>query len=81
MSMTVKEIVKQYLTEHDYDGVCCEYCGCGIEDLADFCEGRCSDCEPAYRITLTEELKPILDPEGEFDVGDDIFMTEKPEKR
>jgi len=32
--MTVEEIIKEYLTTNGYDGLCCEDCGCGIDDLA-----------------------------------------------
>lgn len=46
--MTIKEIIRNYLKEHGYDGlvlVDCE-CGCPIDDLF-VCENPHADCEPA----------------------------------
>lgn len=49
--MTVKEIIKEYLTKNGFDGLCSpeHECGCNIEDLV-CCYGYCLDCEPAYEI-------------------------------
>lgn len=47
--MIVRDIVREYLTAHGYDGLCnidCE-CGCGRGDLAPCC-AYWGDCEPAY---------------------------------
>jgi len=46
--MTVEEIIKEYLTTNGYDGLCCEDCGCGIDDLAP-CGDMRLDCVPAYK--------------------------------
>lgn len=31
--MLIKEIVKEWLNQHDYDGLFNDYCGCEISDL------------------------------------------------
>lgn len=53
----VKEIVKQYLIKHGYDGLCRDYCGCELDDLMP-CEEISPGCIPGYRHT---------DPDGEVD--------------
>jgi len=47
--MTAKDILTQWLTEHGYDGLCGDECGCAIEDLG-VCEGSCLDCVPGYKV-------------------------------
>lgn len=46
--MTVLEIVKQYLQEHGYDGLCSDVCGCAIDDLAP-CGEMTESCCAAYK--------------------------------
>jgi len=54
--MTVKEIVQTWLTEHGYDGLCCEDCGCGGDIFMDCCSEGIDDCQPAYRhVAQTQE--------------------------
>lgn len=47
--MTVREIVKEYLREHGFNGLCSEdgECGCGIDDL--FPCGDVSGCTAVHR--------------------------------
>jgi hypothetical protein len=45
--MTCKEIIKKYLADNGFDGLCGDGCGCPIGDLMP-CEGPCGDCVPAY---------------------------------
>ena len=52
--MTVIEIVKQYLKENGYDGLCNEDCGCVIDDLAP-CEEMSEQCEAGYKHTVNTE--------------------------
>jgi len=52
----VKEIVRQYLIEHGYDGLYSD-CGCSLEDLM-CCEMPGTDCKPGYKVD---------DPTGEFE--------------
>ena len=44
----VRGIVREYLEEHGYDGLCTEECGCGLEDLFP-CDSPYGDCVPAYK--------------------------------
>lgn len=48
--MTVYDIVKQYLQDNGYDGLCNKdhECGCWIDDLL-CCDEIGMNCEPAYR--------------------------------
>lgn len=70
--ITVKEIVKAYLKEHGYDGLCGDECGCGIEDLAPcderWGEGHWGDCTAAHSRILREDEE--IDGYGP---GDTIF--------
>ena len=55
--MTAKEIMKNWLQEHYYDGLCHvpTECGCGLDDLIGPCEGMQEDCQPAHKITDDQE--------------------------
>ncbi|MDR1911661.1 MAG: hypothetical protein LBQ52_04865 [Helicobacteraceae bacterium] len=58
--MTIKEIVKEWLTKNEYDGLCCleweENCGCGIDDLMS-CDGFDKDfCLPAYKHETDDDI-------------------------
>lgn len=47
--MDCREIIKKYLRDNGYDGLCnpdCS-CGCGIDDMAPCCD-NIFDCVPAY---------------------------------
>jgi len=48
--MNVKEIVREYLRTHGFDGLCCPDAGCAclIDDLEP-CSEMGSQCEPGYR--------------------------------
>ena len=70
--MTVKELVKEHLEKNGYDGLCCECCGCGLNDFmtcASFAfEGVPACCTPAYKhLVKNGELNDI------------VYSTEKPE--
>jgi len=54
-SKTVLDIIKSYLRDNGFDGLCepDTECGCGLDDLAP-CDGIIQDCIPAYRITLRD---------------------------
>lgn len=65
----VQAIIKAWLKEHGYDGLCepITECGCGVDDLAPCaggvygCQGVPKDCQPARKI----EVKP----------GEWLYMT------
>jgi hypothetical protein len=67
--MTVKEIVKAYLVEHGFDGLCISDCGCAIDNLFPCIDGG-SGCAPGYRVPA--------DP-NDFDV-DFLIVEDKPGK-
>lgn len=43
--MNIKEIVRQYLVQHTYDGLYNDECWCTINDLMS-CDGCKDDCMP-----------------------------------
>jgi len=63
--VNVREIVTEWLSEHDYDGLWCPNdaeCGCFLDDLAPCSDESCLWCEPGVR-------KPDPDNEGEWICG------------
>jgi hypothetical protein len=48
--MNVLEIIEQWLSEHGYDGLCGEECGCEIGDLAPCCCEGLGNCIPGHKI-------------------------------
>ncbi len=55
--MTVLEIVRKYLEENGYDGLCNPEleCGCGLSDLAP-CGELGLDCVPAHAAESPDDL-------------------------
>jgi hypothetical protein len=47
--MNVKEIVKKYLGDNGYGGLCNDYCGCTKENLILCCSEGIENCEPGYK--------------------------------
>jgi hypothetical protein len=67
--MTVKDIILAHLRKVGADGLCCDGCGCSIDDLAPCCEYAADvmTCEPARKAVATES--------GEcWEIGDEIFV-------
>jgi hypothetical protein len=62
--MNVRVIVKKFLEENGYDGLCNDdLCGCKLDDLFP-CDCCGLDCEPGYEVevkNLTQEQKHHLD--------------------
>lgn len=52
--LTVADILKEWLKENGYDGLCNTECGCSIEDFAPCNLSEILDCIPAYS-SLTHE--------------------------
>jgi len=72
--MTVKEILKHWLEQNGYDGLCSEECGCELSDLCPCCLGEnILSCEPGYKVPCPEDCgdhdwhiapdKPVAPPE------------------
>lgn len=52
--MTVKEIIRAYLIDNDYDGLWTDDCGCFLDDLFPCdCEGI-ERCQAGYKCKLLE---------------------------
>lgn len=50
MRMTVKEILKEWLLSHGYEGLCGDQCGCDIDDLI-LCDGTTiENCIPGHKV-------------------------------
>jgi len=47
--MDCRDIIREYIMQSDYDGLCNldVECGCGLDDFMP-CGEDCMDCEPAY---------------------------------
>ena len=67
--MNVREIIITHLRAVGADGLCCDGCGCAIDDRAPCCEYAADVmiCEPARKTVATEA--------GEYwEIGDEIFV-------
>ena len=66
--VTVQDMVKTYLKEHGYDGLCREGCWCGIDELWPCsCDCPNADCTPAYAWEMAADGTPwysLEKPEG-----------------
>ena len=73
--MTIKDIIQNWLRDNNFDGLCNQDCGCGINDIMPCVVNHClvlCDCVPAKKVVATEEH---YDPEySEFDIGDEIYI-------
>ncbi len=58
--MNVGEILKRYLDENGFDGLCCEDCGCSKNELFP-CSCPWESCEPGYKW-------PSEDPDCDFEI-------------
>ena len=58
--MIVKEIIKKYLEENGYDGLCNMFmeCGCYLDDLIPCSEIDADECEAGHK---------VKDESGEYD--------------
>ncbi len=76
--MTVREIAKDWLTQHGYDGLYADTdCGCLLDDLMS-CEGEgCFDCLAGYRISLSPKVGYEYGPE----IGVDYIIGPWPEEQ
>lgn len=55
---TVQSIMKQWLIDNGYDGLCCDECGCGVDDLmpcsGDYGSGI-DQCVPGFKVPCDPE--------------------------
>ena len=65
---SVREILDQWLTEHGYDGLYTEDCGCEVGDLAPCSEQYSFGCRAGHKVPCDPETCPA---EGEcpFHIG------------
>jgi len=66
----VKEIVRQYLVRHGYDGLYSDLleCGCDLADLMP-CDGNCHGCIPGYKVEdQSDEFEFLIAPEKDTDL-------------
>lgn len=72
--MTVKEILIEWLTEHEYSGLWNEEdCGCPIDDLI-LCDGESiEDCQPGYKVKC--------DSKTSYSGFDWKIVSQKPEEK
>jgi hypothetical protein len=53
-TMTVAEIIMEYLKANGYDGLCNDECGCELSNLFPCCEAF-DACEPGYKIQTSKD--------------------------
>lgn len=75
--MTVQEIVKDYLEQNGYDGLCNENCGCGLGDFMPCEDCDIKNCKPAYKHGCDVECADFGD--CELCEQRESYSTEKPE--
>jgi hypothetical protein len=55
--MNCAKIIKKYLTENGYDGLCNADCGCGMDELF-LCGSDTTECVPAYKVDCNNSCGP-----------------------
>jgi len=73
----VIKIVKQWLTEHGYDGLVNPdaECGCSIDEICPWTDNHWGDCEPAYKVPADADFKANWGEDCE-----EMFSTKKVER-
>ncbi len=78
-SITVRQIVKEYLIKNGYDGLYDENCGCPVDDLAP-CDTCIYDCRPGHKVPCDPETCPA-DGKCEHHIGnkklDELAKSQK----
>jgi hypothetical protein len=71
--MNALDIVKRYLTDHNFDGLAMKNCGCGLDDLAPCGEVDVRQCCPAkVRVLGPDEYI------GDYGPGDTFYYSTMP---
>lgn len=77
MNKHVRDIVRDYLVEHGYDGLCDvdggHYCNCHVDALF-ICLPTCVGCVAAKRAIITKENRSQCDPFEYFEDGEETLM-------
>ena len=71
--MKAIDIIKLWLQENGFDGLCSEDCGCGIDDFAPCSDGPFPDCESAK----LKRVKKGTYIAGDYRPGDLVYMPAK----
>ncbi len=71
--MTCKDIIIAKLKELGADGLCCEDCGCGLDDLCP-CGEDCLDCVPAKKEIIGEIIYDFKTKRSHCDVKETRFV-------
>lgn len=71
----VGDIVRDYLKDNGYDGLCGDECGCSIDNLFP-CSGPFVYCRPAYKWVCPGPDTPCRTDWCECLQGDDCFRQE-----
>jgi len=58
LAMNVRDIVKEWLIEHGYEGLYNNYCGCALDDLMT-CQRDTTLCKPGHKIPCDPETCPV----------------------
>jgi len=77
----IRDIVKQWLKQHGYSGLCFPdmNCGCGFDDFMPCDNPDLNECIPCYEKIATKEDVENWDGEGELRVGDKFYVPIKEE--
>lgn len=64
--MNAYEIMKQWLDDNEFDGLCCDKCGCLKNDLFP-CGAINNSCQPGYKVFVDGDWKivpekPVIEP-------------------
>ena len=76
--MTVLEILKTYLFEQNFDGLCNDNCGCELKDLAP-CDQIKDDCKAAYK-HIRPDCSHCENSCESKDIGEPCFKEDKPKE-
>ncbi len=75
--MNCKDIIKEYLKKHGFEGLHSKECICGLEDLMpiSYCSELLTDCEPGYKVPC-DPIMCACDGDCDFHIS-----TEKPKEK
>ena len=77
--MNSAEIVKKYLEDNNYDGLCCSECGCLLDDLIP-CDEFFGDCVPGYKLSKEINADDYSHLDLDWEDYDYFVVSKKPVK-